>query len=611
MGQCVCAVDETLSRAVNDKTMSSGVESCPASGVPLSSLTPEELAQKCPLGAMAMAIAEKRRQERDLVVSSIIKKIEGIGDYQFGMAIYRAFMGTSPQYSTLFPDNKSKEDHASAVVKSLIIVLKASTKQQHSLRRKMVDLGYRHFAEYNTPTAAYAPFGTAILKTLENSTPPEQSGGVFTPEEYELVRNTWNSVEEWLVDGSAVAESEWKQPGAGRLHQQQVIKNGANAATLPVPAADGGVPRGIDGLPLPNLPMTDEDYRNIEDIWKQVTPLGNEVIGRLLYQQMFALRADLLQLFSFRMEKDMYFSEKFKHHTSRVVRAVNNAICNVRRWNVTMIPIFEALGETHLHYKVKPEDFPLMADCICNVLRAHFKEGFTPAIEISWQKFYSKINAALSAGLNKAVTELRQRGGIEALSKSSLNNQEKTGDGENDEEEEEEEEAYSEQDLKDIQKSFDSSKKLGPETVGRLLFQKMRTLNVDLLPFFDFKNPEDVFSSPTFLNHATRVILTVGNAVVNVRRRESILRNLERLGETHVDHKVKPSYFLIMGECLVFVLEKALGGEIFKKKVKLAWSKTFRLVAGAMTRGLKNELKKRRATGDLTEEEVAYWAESL
>lgn len=523
--------------------------------------------------------------------------------------IYNDFVLSFPSPNVFFSDEKPKEEHAQAVIKSLTMVFKASQKQLHSLRRILVDLGYRHFAEYGTPTNAYEFFGKSLLKCIENIEIPASSGGSFNAAEYELIQNCWNSVQEWMIDGAIVAENEWKEPGSGRAHKE-TLKNRGHDGVHGESHGVEDVPRGADGLPLLSIPLTEEDYKNIEDTWKVVFPLGYETIGRLLYQEMFSLRTDLLSLFSFRAERDMYFSDKFKHHTTRVARAVNNAVSNVRRWNSTMVPIFEALGETHIHYKVRPEDFPVMSDCICNVFKAHLKENFTRNIEISWQKFYSRINSALCIGLNKAVEELNQRGGIEASLKTALNLKKDGFDDKNNADatlEDDSNEALSEQDIKDIQQSFEQAKKLGAETIGKLLFQKMLQENASLLKFFKFKDPLDAFSSSTFLHHSTRVIMTVGNAVVNVKRRESILRNLEKLGESHVDHKVKPQYFFTMGECLTYVLEKGLGSEVMKKTVLKAWSKTFRLVAASMSKGLQNELKKRRATGELSDEDLVYW----
>jgi hypothetical protein len=64
--------------------------------------------------------------------------------------------------------------------------------------------------------------------------------------------------------------------------------------------------------PRNTLDVTEEQKRDVRKSWAIAMRMGAESVGSMLLRNMFALNPALLQLFSFRDERDLYKSVTFK-----------------------------------------------------------------------------------------------------------------------------------------------------------------------------------------------------------------------------------------------------------------------------------------------------------
>lgn len=73
-------------------------------------------------------------------------------------------------------------------------------------------------------------------------------------------------------------------------------------------------------------PTIDDQIKLVRESWQSVKDLGLDRVGQLLFRNIFKLAPEVLQLFSFKDEPNLYQSEKFKSHALKVMNAVGKSI---------------------------------------------------------------------------------------------------------------------------------------------------------------------------------------------------------------------------------------------------------------------------------------------
>lgn len=91
--------------------------------------------------------------------------------------------------------------------------------------------------------------------------------------------------------------------------------------------------------------------------------------------------------------------------------------------------------------------------------------------------------------------------------------------------------------------------------------------------------------------HARGVIRTVEIAVALLEKNDmdTLITALRDLGAKHVAYGVKYEHFPVVGEALIFTLEKALGKE-FTPDVKEAWKGVYKVIEQHMSDGMSDFL---------------------
>jgi nitric oxide dioxygenase len=115
------------------------------------------------------------------------------------------------------------------------------------------------------------------------------------------------------------------------------------------------------------------------------------------------------------------------------------------------------------------------------------------------------------------------------------------------------------------------------DLAGELLYGRIFVLAPQTRTLFD----EDIRPQ------AKRLMAAVKVAVDGLDRLEEVAPFLVKLGARHLRYGVRPEYFDVGGEALLWTLEQGLG-EAFTPEVRDAWAAAWEVVAGAMVSGLQN-----------------------
>lgn len=143
-----------------------------------------------------------------------------------------------------------------------------------------------------------------------------------------------------------------------------------------------------------------------------------------------------------------------------------------------------------------------------------------------------------------------------------------------------------EQEIKEVQDSWEIAKKLGVDTIGRVFYQRVFSQAPAALEMFSFKDNDNMYESESFKRHARGVVMTVGRAVAGLRDLDTIAPSLVALGAGHNKYGVKPEHYPIIGEALLNTIEQGVG-EKFTPAVRKAWETTYGIIADAMMLGSK------------------------
>ena len=97
-----------------------------------------------------------------------------------------------------------------------------------------------------------------------------------------------------------------------------------------------------------------------------------------------------------------------------------------------------------------------------------------------------------------------------------------------------------------------------------------------------------MFKSDKFLNHARRVIRKIDAAVSVVKsgETEKLSKLFKELGAKHASFGLKEEHYDVVGQSILFALEKALGDD-FTPEVKDAWADLYGKIKEHMMQGEK------------------------
>ncbi len=114
------------------------------------------------------------------------------------------------------------------------------------------------------------------------------------------------------------------------------------------------------------------------------------------------------------------------------------------------------------------------------------------------------------------------------------------------------------------------------EQVGLLFYERVFTLAPGTRALFD----DDIEPQ------ARRTMTALATAVDGLGRLDEVAPFLVRLGARHVRYGVRPEHFDVVGEALMWTLERGLG-DALTAPVRDAWAAAWQLIAGAMQTGMR------------------------
>jgi len=112
---------------------------------------------------------------------------------------------------------------------------------------------------------------------------------------------------------------------------------------------------------------------------------------------------------------------------------------------------------------------------------------------------------------------------------------------------------------------------IDPVTVGGLFYNRLFDIAPQLRHMFRNPVPEQ----------SKKLLAMINYIISKLDKLEDILDEVAKLAKRHVNYGVKPDHYRIVGEALLWTLEKGLG-EKWNNEVKEAWSICYQILSSAM-----------------------------
>lgn len=161
---------------------------------------------------------------------------------------------------------------------------------------------------------------------------------------------------------------------------------------------------------VPPPPLTDEYKAAAAESWALVETLDPEVVGVMLFKNIFEIAPEAVQMFSFKDEPNMYESKSLKAHGARVVRTVGTAVAGLKDIE-KLVPVLVGLGRKHVQYGVLPDHYGVVGMALMATLKAGLGDAFTPEVQAGWKAVYGTV-AAVMIGDNYDVPTVDKLGEV-------------------------------------------------------------------------------------------------------------------------------------------------------------------------------------------------------
>jgi len=129
--------------------------------------------------------------------------------------------------------------------------------------------------------------------------------------------------------------------------------------------------------------MTPEQVKLVKDSWAQVAPISEQA-AELFYGRLFELNPEYRALF----KGDM------KNQGKMLMSMLNTAVASLDKLDA-IVPAVQALGQRHVGYGVKPEDYDTVAEALLWTLGQGLGDGFTDEVKEAWTTTYATLAAVM------------------------------------------------------------------------------------------------------------------------------------------------------------------------------------------------------------------------
>lgn len=131
--------------------------------------------------------------------------------------------------------------------------------------------------------------------------------------------------------------------------------------------------------------------------------------------------------------------------------------------------------------------------------------------------------------------------------------------------------------------------KFGNEIFYRLFTEhpEMRTLFPE---FFYLHDLEELRQMDRLTGHPKKIVSAIREAIQSLDDADVFIRNLEMLGEKHLENNLRPEYLSALGTAFSRSVQEVLGAAEYTKDVKRAWNDMYNFICKLLKCGLAKRL---------------------
>jgi hemoglobin-like flavoprotein len=124
-----------------------------------------------------------------------------------------------------------------------------------------------------------------------------------------------------------------------------------------------------------------------------------------------------------------------------------------------------------------------------------------------------------------------------------------------------------------VKKTWKIFRGISPATIGDLFYSKLFTDNPALRKMF-----------PADMDQQYQKLIDMLNAIViRLDKLDELTEDIAAMAQRHVDYAVKPAHYKLVGNALLWTLQKGLGND-WNGEVGDAWSACYSMLAETMMR---------------------------
>ncbi|WP_419913763.1 globin domain-containing protein [Hoeflea sp.] len=115
------------------------------------------------------------------------------------------------------------------------------------------------------------------------------------------------------------------------------------------------------------------------------------------------------------------------------------------------------------------------------------------------------------------------------------------------------------------------------EVAADLFYDRLFELDPDV---------KDLFAQTDMSAQKAKLLATLASTIAGLNTSATLLRDLEELGRRHAAYGVRPAHYELIGEALLWTLERGLADR-WSHEAAEAWAAAYALIAGQMQKGAK------------------------
>ncbi len=132
--------------------------------------------------------------------------------------------------------------------------------------------------------------------------------------------------------------------------------------------------------------MTPEQKELVKNSWSKVTPIS-EVAADMFYTRLFEIYPEVKP----------YFKGDMKEQGKKLMQMITLAVNSLDDLEPLLDPIKE-LGNKHVSYGVKAEDYDKVGEALLWTLEKGLKDEFTPETREAWTITYTTVADVMKSG---------------------------------------------------------------------------------------------------------------------------------------------------------------------------------------------------------------------